>query len=277
MSIPANESNNENPLRSDAPFEEKSNNSTFIGFITSGFVGGVILILFHVPPLAPSLFFGSAVSALVHHYLGGIRPSDASITTGIGRLGGTLASLVLTTMIFNAALQKQMVKIDLTIAPRQNDLVILERDEGKPVELTVDGKVGLLNTTKSIHLQVNQAALESIKRLCREGAGFCKEANQNAEFTINQKLKKGFARICQERHDLDAYPFMIYREGKGEKVARITAFSDLECAPTTDGILKMEISPEDAEEANIRSGDAGFASMPSLRVTRPTSIYNNGI
>lgn len=259
-----------------------SSDILFVGFITAGLSGGVLLILLELPALAPSLFFGLAVSSLVHRYLGGIRPSDASITTGIGKLGGALASLVLTTVIFNSVLEKQMENLVLSVDPKEHDLVVLDRDTGKAVNILISGKDGLNSGQKPI--QINLKALEDIKRLCRQGEGFCKDPALDAEFTVNPALKQGFARVCTERNDLNGYPLVI---GRGDvtdlknipKLSRVKAYADLDC-PTgmSNNSLLIEISKEDAEKVNIGNGNEGFAFMPGLNdASRPPSLFNSNV
>ncbi|NJO81047.1 MAG: hypothetical protein HC827_22810 [Cyanobacteria bacterium RM1_2_2] len=254
----------------DSQLKFSSNDIPFVGIIVTGLLGGVVLTLLPIAPFAPSLFFGSAVSALVHRYLGGIRSSDASITTGIGRLGGTLASLVLTTVIFNSVLEKQKVNFEVKITP-ENDLVFLDRYRGTPVKIGIYGENGLIRKEKII--QVNQDALEAIKRLCREGEGFCKENPQQAKFAVNPLLKEGFARICRDKTALDSYPLTVLKKG-GEAAISVVVYSDLDCLPTAnDDLLLIEIGQKDAERANITAGDQGLAAMTSLKMPRPKNIY----
>lgn len=111
----------------------------FISFITGSLGVGTILSLLSVPPLAPSLFLGSAVSLLVYRFLGEISPSDTTISVAnLGKSGGTMASLELTTMVFNSAIEKQKISLTWSFAPRENTVVVLERDQGNPVPMNID-------------------------------------------------------------------------------------------------------------------------------------------
>lgn len=251
----------------------------YLSVMSAGFVGGILLVLFDFPALVPSLFFGTAVASLVHRYMGGIRQSDASISTRIGKLGGTLASLVITTMLFNTVLEKQMVNIDISISPDTQDIVALSTDSGDAVTITINGQYGLGSGVIK-ELKVNQYALDHVKQLCRDGQGFCKEEVQAIEFAVEPDLKPGFAVTCAGRDDLDGYPFLLVKDQKQAEAMRAVVYAELtNCLPISSNTpLRFGISREDAQRYGIAPGDRGLAMLTNLKNPRPKNgIYTSTV
>lgn len=161
--------------------------------------------------------------------------------------------------------------------PAKDKLAVLERNEGKAVNLIVNAKDGMTNQREEV--ESDKAALENIKRYCRQGRGFCEEPAQPLDININRKLKEGFAIICDDKINFNGYPMMITREGYKVEAIRVVTYAEKKCTPnqSNSSSLLVELSEKDAERANITNDtdkSQVVATMASLSTERPTnSIY----
>jgi hypothetical protein len=83
-----------------------------IAAVIGGFAGGILAVIYHLPPLVISILIVTGVVSLVYGFLGGIE--GASLTVGALKLGGTMAALVGFTMLFNNELLRQLPPLPIT-------------------------------------------------------------------------------------------------------------------------------------------------------------------
>jgi hypothetical protein len=106
----------------------------FIALTATGFAGGTVLAFLPVYPAIPATFLGTAISALVYHFMGGIKPDEPMVVNG-AKLSGTLAALITTISFLNGTFEKQ---INIKFQPSESEIVTLNRNSGKPEKVTLE-------------------------------------------------------------------------------------------------------------------------------------------
>ncbi|GFE72132.1 hypothetical protein [Chroococcus sp. FPU101] len=229
-------------------------------------------------PLAPSLLFGSAISTLVYYFLGGIKQTDAGVDTKMGsvevKLAGSLAALVGSTLIINYFLQEQMREISLDFEPNPETLLVLNQ-KADAVKIKALGEFGGFRKEKDLKISTDN--IETVKKLCRQGQGICQEPIKKSQFSLNERLKSDYARLCSNRNDLDLYPLaLVGKESKkGTEAVRVIAVADKTCffEANSESPLLIEINRTNADKLGVQNGSLGYAIIPSQLIERPKNIY----
>lgn len=112
-----------------------------VSVIALGFLGSSMTYAFKVdiPPIVIAVLLGSAVSALVYRFLGGI-PVDTTFTVGALKLGGTMAALVGCAYFINTQLEKQTLNLDKLFVPHFNEWFAMQKQVPVPIEVKVRGR-----------------------------------------------------------------------------------------------------------------------------------------
>ncbi|HVP56160.1 MAG TPA: hypothetical protein VMU45_14315 [Candidatus Eisenbacteria bacterium] len=160
----------------------RGEHGVIIAAIVAGFLGGVLAVLFRLPPIVISVLFVTGVVSLVYGFLGGIE--GASFTVGALKLGGTMAALAGFTAMFNSVLVKQLssppIKTEdlvgdwkweygrggweghLTFSPDSNGRIAVsgkqyrykdERDEGQEILRISNGRATLQKDGRHLDVQ----------------------------------------------------------------------------------------------------------------------------
>lgn len=243
----------------------------FIAVTASGCLGGTALILLSyyihsLVPIVPAIFFGSGISSLVYRFMGGIR-QDTTITVGVAKLGGTLASLVATIWIFNEIIAHQISyqKIpELSFKPEEHKLLALDKDSGKLVKV----QIGVNNVQKQVSTIIStpsESMLEQIKDFCRTNRGFCEEPDLRAIFQKDTSLVRRKAKVCSNQGKFVGYPLLIQNEAK-KAFSRVNVIATDNCKVPINQPMLVKISPRAAEDilGGAETGN-GFASIAPLK------------
>ena len=250
----------------------------FVGLIVLALVAGVQLskVRGRFSPFGVSVLFGSAISLLTYHFLGGINKDEATVKTSLGNsgnlvLGGSVAALVGTTLISNFVLEKQMREIDLSYQPSSQDLLVLDEDAELVDQLKILGVFGSVNEEKVIEISPELA--EKVMEICNEGRGFCKREFQSVELNISRDLRQGIATICQG-HEWNGYPLMV-RSSESLEAIRVMAVADQFCFGNgRDEPHLINISEEDANLLKVSvDGSSGDAFILPLKQLSLPYIY----
>ncbi len=113
--------------------------------IIFGFLLSIAIFLFHwpIPPIMSAVLIGTALSALVYRFLGGIQ-ANTSFTIGALKLSGTMAALIGCIYFINSALEKQTrMELATLFDPPLQQWFSLEKSGGQPIEVRV-GNLGTI-------------------------------------------------------------------------------------------------------------------------------------
>jgi hypothetical protein len=93
-----------------------------LSFAASGLFGGAVLSLrTNAKPILVSIFLATGIAALVFRFLGGI--GEATLTVRTLKLGGTMAALIGSAFLINAAFERQARPIGSFSQLKRNDIV----------------------------------------------------------------------------------------------------------------------------------------------------------
>jgi hypothetical protein len=111
-----------------------------IAVIGLGFVGSAVAFVVRVdiPPIIVAVFLGSAVSALVYRFLGGIA-AETTFKMGAMKVGGTMAALLGCTYFINAQLVTQTLNMDELFDPHVTQWFAMEKQTAVPIRVKIRG------------------------------------------------------------------------------------------------------------------------------------------
>jgi hypothetical protein len=253
----------------------------FITLTAAGFLGGTSLSILlsyslSVVPIVPASFFGLGMSSLVYHFMGGIK-SDTKFQVGAIKVTGTLAGLIATIWILNMIFEKQIedrIKVtSLLLNPEEHSVLALKKLNGEAVDLSVN--VGIPVLVGKTIAAPDRATLEHIKKLCRQGRGFCKEPEIAVKLQKDASVPLGQAKVCFEQFDqLVGYPLIISNATK-TKVGRVKTYLTDDCQDQPNQPISIKISSQDAKNI-LGTGvtGQGTATIAPLRDLPPKPFEN---
>lgn len=135
--------------------------------IALGFGGSALVsvIQVDVPPIIVAVFLGSAVSALVYRFLGGIA-EETTFTMGALKVGGTMAALLGFSYFINGQLVNQTLNLNELFEPHVNQWFAMEKETAVPIRVKIRGVRD--DIPKPAHNALENTQLE----VKREDAGF---------------------------------------------------------------------------------------------------------
>jgi hypothetical protein len=257
----------------------------FISVTASGLLGGTISTVFFsslsLVPIVPAIFFGLGISSLVYHFMGGIKP-DTKIKIGAVTLTGTLGSLVATiwilNLVINAQIEQQMRNykaMSLLFSPEENSLLVLKKETGEAVKVSVDLNGIPMRIGKTITVP-ERSVLDRLKELCRRGDGFCREPDLLVNFKEDPLLSKGQAKVCGSQFKFNRYPFLIKSDDANKEAVLVKVIDNDILCPNKSGQLSLKISSSDARsifgKKAIGKGTATLAPLIDLPLTPSGNI-----
>jgi hypothetical protein len=212
-----------------------------VAVIALGFLGSALAFVIRVdiPPIIIAVFLGSAVSALVYRFLGGIA-TETTFTMGAFKVGGTMAALLGSSYFINAQLVTQTLNMDELFEPHVTQWFAMEKQTAVPIRVKIRGVSNDIpepapNTLENAQLQVKREdtgfsvfpmdADFSLGRLnpreLRSAALYTSVGQKLEPFVVTRRLPPDSANI-----DLDPIPFRISTNRYGGDFSRYTLVDD---------------------------------------------------
>ncbi len=197
-----------------------------IAVIAAGFLGSAFIFIFKlsIPPIVTSILLGTAVSALVYRFLGGIHV-DTRFAIGALKLSGTMAALIGCAYFINGELEKQIQhNMDQLFTPHYTTWFAVDKQTGAPtkVRVTGAGKIALPDSQSLVPLslkvdgdvwlilprQENRLPLGSLAKEELENSNLkIRLAAQLNNFLVTDRLPPGTV-----NYHLDPLPFKLHTE-----------------------------------------------------------------
>lgn len=238
------------------------------------------------PAFGISVLFGSAISLLTYHFLGGINKDEASLETGLNNtakitLGGSIAALVGTTLISNYILEQQMNPISLIRNPSERNFVIINQ-EGKSIEKMIISSSSGGQETQEV-IEISPQMVQRIAEMCLNREGFCTPEVRKVEFKINPQLDKtsqgnsiSVARVC-ERQKWENKPLLLLDINQKYEPVLVDLIRNKPCLSTQTTPV-VEISQATANILQVEEGDQGLAEVSlgyiNVPINQQVSVIN---
>jgi hypothetical protein len=209
--------------------------------IVFGFLLSLAIFLFRwpIPPIVSAVLLGTALSALVYRFLGGIQ-ADTSFTIGALKLSGTMAALIGCIYFINNALEKQ-TELDLATLfdPPPQQWFSLEKSSGKPIEVRV-GNLGSIPLPLESEIRSNPYHLNKVENQfllfpkpdssfpigtlgqesLRQTLSELKLGSMVRHFIVTDRLAPATLNV-----DLDPLPFKLTTQTYSQDYSRFTLFT----------------------------------------------------
>ncbi len=199
-----------------------------ITVIAAGFLASAVIFIFRlgIPPIITAVLLGTAVSALVYRFLGGIHV-DTSFAVGALKVSGTMAALIGCAYFINGQLEKQIQhNMDQLFTPHVNTWFAVDKSTGAPLQVRVTGagKIALPDSESVVHIpltlrpdgdswlvlsrQNSQIPLGSLSENDLKNAGVAVDFNsQLNNFVVTDRLPPGTV-----NYHLDPLPFKLHTQ-----------------------------------------------------------------
>lgn len=166
--------------------DNKLENWVIISAIILGLGGGIVLLIFMMPPITVAFFMALGAAALIYKFLGGI-PAGSFFSTKLFKLCGTAAVLTALTWFINGQLAKQISPdLDRLFEPQWQDWIAIDKDNYIPIEIQIKG----IRINGNNKILAKSGVFDS-KELCIIPSGdmFIIRPIQNSNFILG-RLKK---------------------------------------------------------------------------------------
>jgi len=169
-------------------------NIVIIFVIALGLIGSIIILAckLPIPPIVVAILLGAAIATLVYRFLGGISPDTTlkvgAFNVGTLKVGGTMAALIGSALLFNNILERQTRDLDNLFKPNYENWIAVSKDSGTPIGLKVIG-VG------KIPLPNQNIFSEILLTVQKDGDYFQIFSKKNTNFPLGKLSPDDFNRL----------------------------------------------------------------------------------